>query len=196
MRRLSLITAFVVAWLVAIQGVQAHPRVAGVARSIGRGFVASRGCYRAPCHYYGGRSYCYRPCYRSWGFGFGYSPVYYGGYASAPVYYDASPPVVERPGPPPEITQWSDEDLSNMAGDKFTATRGLDAEANRVSIELVNKEYHDETGALIKAKFKVRWVEWKISRTKDGREIREEKHKSTSVKLKFDELGRFTEYDD
>jgi len=193
MNRLSAIAAISLTGLIATSRVQAHPRIGAGVHAVAH-VARHAACVRAPCHYY--RGHCYRPYCHSWGFGFGYSPVYYGGYAAAPVYYESAPVAEQPPGPPPEITQWSDEDLRNMAGDKFTATRGLDAEANRVSIELVNKEYHDETGALVKAKFRVRWVEWKISRTKDGREIREEKQKSTSVKLKFDELGRFTEYDD
>lgn len=200
MKRLATIV-FTLSSLASVPTVLAHPRACG-----GRGFGhvgfaghgcgVSRGWFRGSCgSHYWGRS-CYRPCYRSWGIGVGYSPgYYYGGYSSAPVYYEG-PAVAERPGPPPEITEWADEDLRHMALDKFCGTRGLDPTENRIAIELVNKEYHDDTGALIKAKFKVRWVVWKICYQRDGSEVREEKQKSTGVKLKFDDLGRFTEYCD
>jgi hypothetical protein len=40
------------------------------------------------------------------------------------------------------------------------------------------------------------WVELRITRCKDSTEVREEKQEKTTIKLKLDELGRFTEYCD
>ena len=183
----------------------AHPRSCGV-RAFGcRRACFSRGwgCFRgpAPCRFVG-RSCGYRSYGRSWGFGAGYSPVYYGGYGGYfggyPGCYAAPAVPVERNEPVREIeiAQWPDEELRRLALDKFSGTRDLDPAENRIGIEIVAKEYDDDTGALIKAKFRVHWVEWRTIRLKDGCEVREEKQKKTTVKLKFDELGRFTEFCD
>ena len=140
---------------------------------------------------------------RSWSFGFGYAPFYYGGYdgyVGGYVYPGYSRPAVAvetvQAAPAVQVAQWDDEGLREFALNKFCSTRGLDPDGNRVVVEIVALNYHDRTGALTKAKFKVRWVEWKIKRCKDGTEIREEKQKKTTIKLKFDELGRFKKYCD
>ncbi|HUN80029.1 MAG TPA: hypothetical protein VMV81_00815, partial [Phycisphaerae bacterium] len=105
---------------------------------------------------YGGRGYCYRPYYGNWGCYrggcyTGWYPGYYGGfgavigsygwpgYYTGPTYYDAEPVVVEQQvnqGPPPPITQWTNQDLSGFAMEKFTATTGLEREHNKINVEL------------------------------------------------------------
>jgi len=137
-------------------------------------------------------------------YGVGYSPVYlgaYDGYYGGYGYADYSPPVAvpvepREPLPAPAIAHWEDDGLRDLALGKFSMTRGLDPNDNKIVLEIVAKSYNDETGALTKTKFAVRWVEWKIKKSKDGTEIKEEKRRKTTVKLKFDELGRFTEYSD
>ena len=57
-------------------------------------------------------------------------------------------------------------------------------------------DFDDETGAIVKAKFKMHWVQWKTREGTGGSEIREAKQKKTSIKLKFDEFGQFSEYCD
>jgi hypothetical protein len=137
--------------------------------------------------------------------GLGYSPHYYGGYDGGyvasygyPVYEE--PPVVAvapfEPPPPVEIPQWADEDLKELGLNKFCMTRGLDRDGNKVVLDVISKSFHDETGALHKAKMQVRWTEWKTVRCKDGTEHQVEKIKNDKFKLKFDEWGRFTEFDD
>src|ERR1051325_9393946 len=172
----------------------AHPRAVGVHVGFAHRPFVYGGHY---CGHYWGRPYCYRPYYRGWSVGVGVAPAYYGGtYVSG--YYGPPPVVVERPELRPEIevAHWNDADLLEMALNKFAVTRGLDRADNRIVAEIVNKDYTDETGALAKVKFRVHWVECRITKYEDGEEVREEKHKSATVKLKFDEAGEFTAYDD
>jgi hypothetical protein len=114
----------------------------------------------------------------------GYSPFYYGGYDGGYVYPGCYQPaaVVEtvQAAPAEQVAQWDDGGLKEFALNKFSATRGLDRDCNKIVVEIVALNYHDRTGALTKAKFKVRWVEWKITRCKDCTEVREEKQKRFS----------------
>jgi len=114
------------------------------------------------------------------------------------VYQRPSAAVVEplKRNPDGAVAQWRDENLRELALDQFSFARGLDRNGNRIAVEIVAKDIDDDTGALTKAKFKVRWVEWKTKTGKDRQEAREEKQKKTTIKLKFDEFGQFTEYCD
>jgi len=182
----------------------AHPHVGGVVRGgahvairsarpfvAGRAVVVHRG---SSCHYGCG------PYWYGGGFGLGgvlvgsaVTPAYYGDYYTSP-----APAVVEHGASmaPANIVQWDDEELKDLALNKFAFTRGLDRDGNRIILEVTSKSYSSDTGAMTKVKFKVRWVEWTIKKAKDGSLYREEKQKSTTIKLKFDDFGRFTEYCD
>jgi len=107
--------------------------------------------------------------------------------------------VVERPPPirpPLQVARWDDQDLTELVLNKFAFTRGLDRDGNKIVPVIVSKDFHDDTGAVAKVNFKVRWVEMKRTTDKHGNEVVQEKQKKTTVKLKFNEAGQFTEYDD
>ena len=164
------------------------------------GWIGIRGL---PYGHYTGWNHWHGVGVRSWSFGVGYSPFYYGGYDGYfggyvyPGYYRPAV-VVEtvQATPAAQVAQWDDEGLRELALNKFCSTRGLDPDGNKIVVEIVALSYHDRTGALTKAKFKVRWVEWKIKKCRDGTEVREEKQRKTTIKLEFDELGRFKKYCD
>jgi hypothetical protein len=166
-----------------------------------------RGCGVYSPYYYGGCGPYYYGgvCAPAWYGGYAALGGFVGGYGYSTVYQPAvdvvqqEVEVVEQPAPPPppaQIVQWDDSDLTELALNKFAFTRGLDRDGNKVIVEIVSKDYHDEAGALAKVKFKVRWVEWKAAKGDDGQPMEEEKREKTTIKLKFDDFGRFTEYDD
>ncbi len=191
--------------LAATEVASAHPRRGG-------GFAGGAVIYRAPVVSYRSYRLSYRwPSYlnsnRYWNRGpyWRYRNYYSGyGYMTQPLVYSShvvptTTIVMVKPAKPkPEIpiTKWDDNDLETLVLNKFLFARGLDRSGNKVAMEIVSKDFHGDTGALKKVKFQVRWVEIKISRAKDGKEIGVEKEKKDTVKLKFDGFGRFTSYDD
>lgn len=140
----------------------------------------SSGC-RSP-YFVGGGGY--------WG-GYYRQPTYY---SPAPVYYGSGSSVVVirqrslRPNIP--IVTWDENKLEDLARNKFVFSRGL-SEVNRVRLQIVSRDYHGDTGAIKKVKLEVRWIIFKHLKNHD-----EEEEKHDTVKLKFDEYGRFTEFDD
>ncbi|MCC6290651.1 hypothetical protein IT398_01105 [Candidatus Nomurabacteria bacterium] len=122
--------------------------------------------------YYRQPTYTYQP------------PVYYGGSSSVVV--------IRQPKLRPDISivNWDENQLEELARSKFVFSRGL-SEVNRVRLQIVSRDYHGDTGALKKVKLEVRWIIFKHLEKHD-----EEVEKHDTVKLKFDEYGRFTEFDD
>lgn len=190
MKKLLVLLAMLVVMLVVTEAASAGPRRCG---------------NNAPVYRGGGRNFGFRyssgvrPNY--WGPNWDYQRRYRSYYYSSG--YIAQPTVVvrtEKPRPAIKLAKWDDESLVEFALNKFSFARGIDRDGNKVIMVIVAKDFHGDTGALKKVKFKVRWVEivTKKVKDKDGNEVevREEKAKDTTVKLKFDEFGRFTSYDD
>lgn len=114
------------------------------------------------------------------------------------VYPKKSASLVEPLGRHPDgpIASWDDVALQRLAIDEFSMARGLDRVGNRLEAEIASRDVDDETGALEKAKLKMHWVEWKKKTGHDGFESMSGKQKKTTVKIKFDEWGQFSEFDD
>jgi hypothetical protein len=107
---------------------------------------------------------------------------------------DADPQPSPR-GPVSPLVGESDN-LVDIAINEFCHAHRVDPVNNQVVAILTDEYFDDDTGSLIKAKFKMRWVEWKIKKDKHGVYARKAKQKSETVKLRFDERGRLTDYDD
>ena len=75
-----------------------------------------------------------------------------------------------------------------MGINRFCAEHDLDPAANHVDAAVRELVHDDRTGVLRKARLDVHWVEWED----DG----EPDTESETIKLKFDELGRLTDYSD
>lgn len=114
------------------------------------------------------------------------------------IYPKGSASLVDPLGRHPDgaIASWDDVALQRLAIDEFSMARGLDRVGNRVEAEIASKDVDDETGVLEKAKLKMHWVEWKKKSCEDGVEAMAAKQKKTTVKIKFDEWGQFSEFDD
>lgn len=199
-----------VLFLAVTEVASAHPRRGGGFRSALRRQFAPAPPIRYYGNNFGGRTTYSRRSSRTWfGANYGnYGGDYFGGHSSALQpsysYYAAGAPVVvvkpPKPRPDVAIVSHTEDGLEATAASKFCAVRHLSEKDNRVELTLVSRDFHSDTGALKKVKFKVSWVEIKTKKTKDkdGKEVevREEEQKDTTVKLKFDEYGRFTDYDD
>jgi hypothetical protein len=129
--------------------------------------------------------------------------------ASPPPPAPSAPPQNPSSGPrsaAPMTPQMSDvsttlaathsEPLEALAVKEFCRARGLDPEANKIVADVIEEDYNRRTGELSKAKARIQWVEWKVKETWDNEPIRVAKEKDTTIKLKFDDQGRFQEYCD